>query len=93
MTQALLLGGGVTKPEGALEKRHPDPRNGLFDRHGFKRLHVAGHPEGNRDIDADGTTAQVDASLYGSRTFPPVPTRRWPLSPNSPSTPLPSRLG
>ena len=58
--QALLLAGGVAAAAGRL----PLPRSqlietGLFDKAGFKRLHVAGHPEGNRDIDPDGTNANV----------------------------------
>lgn len=69
VTQALLLGGGLTKPEGNLESAIQLIETGLFDRYGFKRLHVAGHPEGNRDIDADGTTAQVDASLLWKQDF------------------------
>lgn len=69
VTQALLLGGGPTKPEGALHSAVQLMETGLFDRYGYKRLHVAGHPEGNRDIDADGTTAQVDASLMWKQDF------------------------
>ena len=69
VTQALLLGGGLTKPEGALDSAIQLLETGLFDRYGFKHLHVAGHPEGNRDIDADGTTAQVDASLLWKQDF------------------------
>ncbi len=69
VTQALLLGGGLTKPEGTLESAIQLLETGLFDRYGFKHLHIAGHPEGNRDIDADGTTAQVDASLLWKQDF------------------------
>ncbi len=69
VTEALLLGGGLTKPEGTLDSAIQLLETGLFDRHGFKHLHVAGHPEGNRDIDADGTTAQVDASLLWKQDF------------------------
>ncbi len=69
VTQALLLGGGLTQPEGTLESAIQLLETGLFDRYGFQHLHVAGHPEGNRDIDADGTTAQVDASLLWKQDF------------------------
>ena len=61
--QALLLAGGVEKPYGAFDSSIGLIETGLFDTHGFKRLHVAGHPEGNRDIDADGSTREVDAAL------------------------------
>jgi methylenetetrahydrofolate reductase (NADPH) len=42
---------------------------GEFDRAGFKRLHVAGHPEGNKDIDPDGSRANVDAALRWKQKF------------------------
>lgn len=71
--QALLLGGGVPKPVGDLDSSLQLIESGLFDRYGFKRLHVAGHPEGNKDIDADGSTKIVDEALklkqaYSERT-------------------------
>jgi methylenetetrahydrofolate reductase (NADPH) len=42
---------------------------GLFDAAGFTRLHVAGHPEGNRDIDPDGGTRAVDEALRWKQAF------------------------
>jgi len=53
--QALLLGGGVNSPAGDFTSAMQLLESGAFD--GFTRLHVAGHPEGNRDIDADGGDA------------------------------------
>ncbi len=50
--EALMLGGGVATPKGAFDNSLQLLESGLFD--GFQRLHVAGHPEGNRDIAADG---------------------------------------
>ncbi|AYD02953.1 methylenetetrahydrofolate reductase [Neorhizobium sp. NCHU2750] len=61
--QALLLAGGVASPAGDLASSLHLLETGLFDRYGFKRLHVAGHPEGNKDIDRDGTTLLVDEAL------------------------------
>ena len=43
--------------------------SGLFGDAGFRRLHVAGHPEGNLDIDPDGTTAGVDRALEWKQKF------------------------
>jgi len=43
--------------------------SGLFDKAGFTRLHVAGHPEGNKDIDPDGTNLNVDAALQWKQKF------------------------
>jgi methylenetetrahydrofolate reductase (NADPH) len=42
---------------------------GLFDKAGFTRLHVAGHPEGNRDIDPDGGDANVMEALRWKQAF------------------------
>ena len=52
VTQALLLGGGVNTPAGDYTSAMQMLETGLFA--GFTHLHVAGHPEVNRDIDADG---------------------------------------
>ncbi|WLD98559.1 methylenetetrahydrofolate reductase [Agrobacterium leguminum] len=61
--EALLLGGGVTTPAGDFDSSIQLLETGLFDRHGFRRLHVAGHPEGNGAIDRDGSTRIVDKAL------------------------------
>jgi len=73
VTQALLLAGGVTKPHGAFHSSIQLIETGLFDAAGFTDLHVAGHPEGNKDIDPDGSRREVDAALswkqaYAART-------------------------
>jgi len=69
VTQALLLGGGVSTPAGAFDSSMQMIETGLFDRFGFTHLHVAGHPEGNRDIDADGSSALVDDALMWKQDF------------------------
>jgi methylenetetrahydrofolate reductase (NADPH) len=40
---------------------------GLFG--GFERLHLAGHPEGNRDIDPDGSERMVMEALCWKQAF------------------------
>lgn len=67
--QALLLAGGVTKPHGDFESSMHLMETGLFDKAGFSRLHIAGHPEGNKDIDPDGSTKNVDAALQWKQKF------------------------
>lgn len=67
--QALLLAGGVATPHGDFDSSMQLLENGAFDRAGFTRLHVAGHPEGNRDIDPNGGTANVDDALRWKQTF------------------------
>lgn len=49
--EALLLAGGSTSPLGDFNSSIQLIESGLFDKAGFKRLHIAGHPEGCRDID------------------------------------------
>ncbi len=65
--QALLLGGGVNTPAGDFESSMQLIETGLFD--GFDRLHVAGHPEGNKDIDKNGGDAIVLAALKWKQAF------------------------
>lgn len=67
--QALLLGGGISTPAGDFDSSIQLMETGLFDRHGFTHLHVAGHPEGNRDIDPNGSTANVDEALLWKQDF------------------------
>ncbi|MFZ1470233.1 MAG: methylenetetrahydrofolate reductase [Paracoccaceae bacterium] len=55
--QALLLAGGVAQPQGDYATSMQLLESGAFD--GFTHLHVAGHPEGNRDIDPDGSDKMV----------------------------------
>lgn len=69
VTSALLLAGGVEKPHGAFESSMQLMETGLFDRKGFKRLHVAGHPEGNKDIDPDGSDKNVMDALRWKEEF------------------------
>ena len=67
--QALLLAGGLAKPCGTLTSSIDMIETGLFDKHGFKRLHVAGHPEGNKDIDTDGSSRLADEALLWKQGF------------------------
>lgn len=55
--QALLLAGGLAAPVGDYHTSMQLLDSGAFA--GFDRLHVAGHPEGNRDIDPDGSDRMV----------------------------------
>ena len=67
--EALVLAGGPPEPLGAFDSSMQLLETGLFDAHGIKRLHVAGHPEGNRDIDADGSTRLVDEAALWKQRF------------------------
>ena len=67
--QALLLAGGVAEPHGDYHSSMQLLESGQFDKAGFKRLHVAGHPEGNRDIDKDGSDKNVQEALRWKQKF------------------------
>lgn len=67
--QALLLAGGVAKPHGDYHSSMQLLDTGLFDKAGFKRLHTAGHPEINTDIDPDGGRKNVNEALSWKQEF------------------------
>lgn len=67
--QALLLAGGVDQPRGDFHCSMDLMETGLFDAAGFDRLHVGGHPEGNKDIDPDGSDANVMDALRWKQKF------------------------
>ena len=67
--EALLLAGGSTSPLGDFNSSIQLIESGLFDKAGFKRLHIAGHPEGCRDIDPDGGIKNVSEALSWKQEF------------------------
>lgn len=60
---ALVIAGGLKAPSGAFSSSMDLVATGAFDHLGFRELVFAGHPEGSRDIDPDGTSTQTDAAL------------------------------
>ena len=67
--QGLILAGGISDPSGDYESSMQLLETGLFDEAGFTHLHVAGHPEGNRDIDPDGSDTAVMEALRWKQAF------------------------
>ncbi len=65
--EALLLGGGVGTPAGDYDNSMQLMESGLFD--DFARLNVAGHPEGNRDIEPAGQDSIVIDALRWKQDF------------------------
>jgi methylenetetrahydrofolate reductase (NADPH) len=65
--QGLMLAGGVAQPAGEFDSSMKLLETGLFD--GFERLHVAGHPEGNKDIDPDGSDRMVMEAARWKQAF------------------------
>ena len=66
---ALLLGGGVNKPYGEYDSSIQLIESELFDLAGFEKLYIAGHPEGNKDIDPDGSTKNIDQALLWKNEY------------------------
>ena len=67
--EALLLAGGISKPRGEYQCTMQLLESRIFDGAGFTRVFVAGHPEGNRDIDVDGGHAELDKALLRKQEF------------------------
>ena len=65
--QALLLAGGVAQPHGVFNSSMQLLESGAFG--DFERVHIAGHPEGNRDIDPDGSDKMVMQALHWKQSF------------------------
>ena len=76
--QALLLAGGYDRPVSEFEHSMALLDSGLFD--GFRRLHVAGHPEGNRDIDPDGGDLAVMDALRWKQAFADRTDAEWAIA-------------
>jgi len=65
ITEGLLIGGGVDKPVGEFNASIDVLRTGLFEKYGFTKLGLAGHPEGSPDIsDADCALAIQQKNDY-----------------------------
>jgi methylenetetrahydrofolate reductase (NADPH) len=67
--QGLILAGNPAEQAGEFHSSMQLLETGLFDKAGFQRLHVAGHPEGNKDIDRDGGDTVVSQALAWKQDF------------------------
>jgi methylenetetrahydrofolate reductase (NADPH) len=50
ITEILLIAGSLPRPAGAIDSTLPILRSELLERHGIRRVGVAGHPEGHPDL-------------------------------------------
>ena len=79
VTEGLLIGGGIDSPLGDFAASIEVLRTGLFEKYGFTKLGLAGHPEGSPDIselDCDLAVKQkndyaknTDMTLYLATQF------------------------
>ncbi|MBF2761313.1 MAG: methylenetetrahydrofolate reductase [Ectothiorhodospiraceae bacterium AqS1] len=65
--EGLVLAGGAAEASGDFDSSMQLLESGLFA--DFRRLHIAGHPEGNRDIDPDGGERGVMEALAWKQRF------------------------
>lgn len=66
---ALVIAGGLPKPEGPYHSSLQLLATGLFEQHGFTSLFVAGHPEGSPDIsDAEIRAALAEKNQIAERS-------------------------
>ena len=67
--QVLIIGGAVDKPVGEFSNSMQILDSGLMDKHGIRRIGIAGHPEGSPDIDdADVASALAWKNAFSERT-------------------------
>ena len=67
--QSLLLAGNGKNPKGELFNSIQMLETGIFEKHAFKKIQIAGHPEGNKDIDKDGSLEKTINALKIKQTF------------------------
>ena len=69
VNQSLLLAGNGKNPKGELFNSIQMLETGIFEKHAFKKIQIAGHPEGNRDIDKDGSIEKTINALKAKQKF------------------------
>jgi methylenetetrahydrofolate reductase (NADPH) len=104
-TRCLVLGGGVARPLGPFGSSMDLLQTGLLDRHGFRRVGVAGHPEGSPDIpDAALAEALAWKNAFAARSdaafeivtqfvFDAAPAIAWERRIRAAGNALPIRIG
>jgi methylenetetrahydrofolate reductase (NADPH) len=105
VSEVLVIGGAVAEPAGEFTSSMEMLETGLLDRHGIRRIGVAGHPEGSPDIrDEDIAKAlawknafadRSDADLYivTQFCFEAGPVIAWDRKLQAAGNRLPIRIG
>ncbi|HVZ22390.1 MAG TPA: methylenetetrahydrofolate reductase [Vicinamibacterales bacterium] len=69
VTRVLCVAGDIAKPEGEFESALQILERGFIDKHGIKKIGVAGHPEGHKDVSAEALKdAIVRKNAYAKQT-------------------------
>ena len=69
VNQSLLLAGNGKNPRGELFNSIQMLETGIFEKHAFKKIQIAGHPEGNKDIDKDGSLEKTINALKAKQKY------------------------
>lgn len=105
VTHVLAIGGATASPVGPFSDSMQVMETGLLDRHGIRRIGVAGHPEGSPDIPDRAVTAAIawknafaertDADLYivTQFCFEAAPIIDWDRRLRAEGNRLPVRIG
>ena len=64
-----MLAGNRKNPKGELFNSIQLLETGVFEKHAFKKIQIAGHPEGNIDIDKHGTLEKTINALKAKQKF------------------------
>lgn len=67
--KALVLGGGAATPNGEFDAAVQLMQTGLFAKHGITQLGMAGHPEGNPDIERKVGKAALMQALQDKQKY------------------------
>ena len=103
--EVLAIAGGLRQPVGSFDRTMQMLETGSFERHGIRRIGVAGHPEGNPDIEP-GELAQAIAekNAFAERSgialhlvtqfcFDPEPVIAWDKAIRAAGNRLPVHIG
>lgn len=101
----LVIAGGLRSPVGAFDRTMQMLETGHFQKNGIRRIGVAGHPEGNPDIEPDalaGALAEknafaeqsgIDLHLVTQFCFDPKPVIAWDKAIRKAGNRLPVHIG
>lgn len=69
VTRVLCVAGDISAPEGEFDSALQILERGFFEKHGIKKIGVAGHPEGHKDVgEAALKDAVVRKNAYADKT-------------------------
>lgn len=103
--EVLVIGGSLARPVGLLRESLDVIRSGLLEAHGIRRVGVAGHPEGSKDVGAralrDGLREKnalaagtgLDLYLVTQFCFAPEPYVEWERRIRADGNELPIHVG